>query len=274
MRPTILTLAGVFLLLTLTSASAQESAMSLPAATRTEMDCSGFISTTPVSKDLYVFEGADNDFHNPARAWSPGDYVFLRSRSGGSLTVGSEYSIVRSAKELRRIRWYPGQGSSLRSLGKGYEDVGRVKVERVTPFGAIAEVMFACVPVMAGDLAVPYRAEPIPSYTPTAQFDRFAPPNNKLYGAITAGVNNEAYFGVGSMAIINLGRSDGVSPGQKFRVFHIMREVTGGGLTVPPEPPREIIGEMVVISTEENSSVAMVVRSTREIALGDGIELE
>ena len=238
------------------------------------MDCSGFITTTPVPKDVYVFEGADNDFHHPAHTWAPGDYVFLRSRSGGSFTSGSEYSVVRSAKELMRVRWYAGQGGSLRSLGKVYEDVARVKVERVTPFGAIAEVTFACAPIVAGDLAVPFRPRSIPSYTPTAPFDRFAPPNNKLLGAITAGVGNTAYFGEGSLVYINLGSSDGVAPGQKFRVFHIMREIIGGGFTVPPEPPREITGELVILSTEENSSVAMVVRSRREIALGDGIELE
>jgi hypothetical protein len=264
----------VFFLLTLTSAFAQQTEPAAAAAGRSEMDCSGFITMTPIAKDLYVFEGVDNDFHNSLHAWATGDYVFLRSRSGAVFAVGSEYSLVRSAKELMRVRWYEGQGASLRSLGKAYQDVARVKVARVTPYGAIAEVTFACAPVMGGDLAIPFRARAIPAYTPTVPFDRFAPPNNKLLGAITAGANNAAYLGVGSMAYINLGTSDGAAPGQKYRIFHIMREMSGGEWTFPPEPPREIIGELVILSTEENSSVAMVVKSSREIALGDGIELE
>jgi hypothetical protein len=267
----------VFFLLTVSSVLGQDAAPAggLPAASQSEVDCSGFISGQALSKDLYVFEGTDNDFHSPGRAWSVGDFVFLRSRSGsGGYAVGNELTLVRSAKELMRVRWYEGQGGSIRSLGRPYEDVGRAKVTNVTPFGAIAQVTFACGPVMAGDLAIPFRARPVPTYSPTEPFDRFAPPNNKLLGAITAGVNNAAFFGVGSMAYINLGSSDGVAPGQKFRTFHIIRETSGGGFTVPPEPPREITGELVVLTTEEKSSVAMVIRSTREIALGDGIEQE
>ena len=65
-----------------------------------------------------------------------------------------------------------------------------------------------------------------------------------------------------------------MAAGQKFRVFHIMREVMGGGLTVPPEGPRENIGELVILSTEDRASVGMVVQSTREITLGDGVEQE
>jgi len=41
-----------------------------------------------------------------------------------------------------------------------------------------------------------------------------------------------------------------------------------------PEPPRETTGELVVLSTQDKSSVVMVVNSSREISLGDGIELE
>jgi len=277
-RTKILSSGGVFFLLALASAFAQQAetapAAAFPAASPSEMDCAGFISAQPVSTDLYVFEGADNDFHNPGHAWSAGEFVFLRSRSGEGFAVGNEFSLVRSAKELMRVRWYDGQGASIRSLGKPYEDVGKVKVVQVTPFGAVAEVTFACGPVMVGDLALPYRARPIPTYTPTAQLDRFAPPNGKMVGAITAGVNNAAYFGEGMMAFINLGTSDGAAPGQKYRIFHIIREITGGGFTVPPEPPREIIGELVILSCQELSSLAMVVKSTRQIALGDGIELE
>jgi len=249
-------------------------AAGIPAATRSEMDCSGFITTTAVSKDTYVFEGADNDFHHPQHGWAEGEFVFLRSRSGNNFAVGNEFSLVRSAKYLFRLNHYDGQSASVRSLGKPYEDVAQVKVTQVTPFGAVAQVTFPCGPINAGDLAVPYRARPIPTYTPLTPLDRFTPPNYKLVGAITAGVGNTAYLGAGRMAYISLGRSDGAAPGQKYRIFHIMRESLSVGLTVPPEPPREIIGELVILSSEENASVAMIVQSTRAVSLGDGIEQE
>jgi hypothetical protein len=269
--------AGVFLLLAVTKGLAQEpaaEATAIPAATQSEMACSGFIAGSPVSTDLYVLDGADNDFRVTAHQFATGDFVYLRSRSGVAFAVGNEFSVVRSAKELMRIKWYDGQGSSVRSLGSAYEDLGKVKVISVTPNGAVAEVMFACGSIVPGDIVLPYQARAIPQYTPRAQFDRFVLPNGKLAGAITAAANNSGTVGTGRIAYINLGREDGVSPGQRFRIFRIFREQIGGGFWGPLETPRETVGELVILSTQERSSVAMVVSSRREIALGDGIELK
>lgn len=274
----IISLAGVFILLAVTMGLAQEAttepAAAVPAATETEINCSGFISGTQLSNDRYVFDGADNDFHAYLRQFQPGDSVYLRSRTGANFAVGAEFAMVRSGKELMRVKWYEGQGGSIRSLGFPYEDVGRIKIARVTPHGAIAEVTFACSPVRPSDFAVPYQPRTIPQYTPSGNPDPFSLPNGKLAGTITAGVDNAAYFGLGSRAFINLGQSDGVSPGQRFRIFHIIREGASAGFRTMPEPPRETTGELVVLSTQEKSSVVMVINSSREVALGDGIELE
>jgi hypothetical protein len=273
----LIVLAGVFLLLVVTEGLAQEpaaEATAIPAATQSEMACSGFIAGSPVSTDLYVLDGADNDFHVTARQFATGDFVYLRSRSGVAFAVGNEFSVVRPAKELMRIKWYEGQGSSVRSLGSAYEDLGKVKIISVTPHGAVAEVTFACGPLVPGDIVLPYQARAIPQYTPRAHFDRFVLPNGKLAGAITAAANNTGTVGTGRIAYINLGREDGVSPGQRFRIFRIFREEAGGGLWAYPETPRETLGELIILSTQDRSSVAMVVSCRREIALGDGVELE
>jgi len=273
----LIVLAGVFLLLAVTRGLAQEpaaEAAALPAATQTEMDCSGFIAGTPVPADRYVLDGVDNDFHTPVRQFAPGDFVYLRSRSGVGFTVGNEFSVVRPATELMRVKWYEGQGGSVRSLGSAYEDVGRVKVITMTPQGAIAEVTFACGPMYPDDIVVPHQARVIPQYIPAAQLDRFALPNGKLVGAITAAEDNTALLAAGKLGFVNLGREDGVSPGQRFLIFRIFREEPSGSLRAFPDTPRETLGELVILSTQERSSVAMVVSSTREIALGDGIELK
>ncbi len=277
MHRKVLILAGVLLLVTATSAPAQETMgtepAAIPAASRSEMDCSGFITGTSLSKDLYVLDGADNDFREPVRQFATGDFIYLRSRSGQGFAVGTEYSLVRSAKELNRIQWYPGQGGSIGSLGKAYEDLGRARVLSVTPFGAVAEVTFACNAILPGDLAVPYHVRTIPEYTPSADFDRFALPNGKLVGAITAARNNGAVLGEGRIAYINLGEEDGARVGQRFRIFRIFRENVDRGFRALPEAPREVIGELVILSVEARSSAAMVTKSIRDISLGDGIEL-
>jgi hypothetical protein len=255
------------------------------------MDCSGFITLGAVSTDLYVLDGADNDLRGEYRQFGTGEYVYLRSRTGLAFAVGSEYAVVRRADEpvsrglvdpsgprplsvMGNVSWYPGQRWSIRSLGRPYEDVGRVKVVANTPHGAVAEVTFACGPIYPKDLVVPYQARAIPQYTRSARLDRFALPNGKTVGAITAARDNGGILGEGTIAYINLGREDGAAPGQRYRIFRIFRDVLDRGLKALPETPRETIGELVVLSTEEKSSVAIVTQSQREITLGDGIELQ
>jgi hypothetical protein len=270
-------LAGVFFLVGMAVALAQESQTippaPLPAASQSQVECAGFIAGTQVSEDIYILDGADNDLHSPMRQFAPRDNVFLRSRSGAAFTVGVEYSVLRSAALTFRTSWYAGQHWSIRTLGYPYDDVGRVRVTHVTPQGAVAEVTFACEPIRPGDIAVPYQPRAIPEYAPALTFDRFATPNGKTLGAITAAQNNHGVLGTGTVAYINLGETDGVRPGQHFRVFRIVRDRIQGLLTFP-ETPRESVGEIVILSTQEKASVGMVVRCTREISLGDGVELE
>jgi len=261
----------VFLVLFAVKGLAEEPrAPSRPAATRYEIECSGFVTAAPVSKEIYVSGGADNDLQAAFRQYAVEGLVYLH----GKATVGTEYRLVRSAKQIFTTQSYAGQRASLRTLGHPYEDVGRVKVASLTPRGAVAEVTFACGPVTPGDIAVPYQTRPIPEYTPIEQLDRFALTSGKQQGVITAARNNDAFLGVGSIAYLNLGSTDGVRPGQRYRVFHIPRDRIANRLAFPPETPVESLGELVILFTQEKSSVAIVVSSIREISVGDGIEAE
>ncbi len=282
----VFSLAAVIFLAVTTAGLAQDAAV--PVATRAQIECSGFIAPGPVSQEVYVKDGADDDFRSYTRQFVQGDFVYLDSYTQAGFSVGSEYRIVRVANEgdyagfagtqmalrsFSRVDMYPGQMPSIRSLGTPYEDAGIVKVTQVTPDGAVAEVTFSCGPIYSSDIAIPLQARPIPTYTPTKTFDRFAPPDGKQTGAIAATRANVAFLGIGDVAYINLGSKDGASPGQRYRVFKIFRDYGNFLLSLPPRP-RETVGEMIILSTQERSSVGIIVNSTREIAAGDGIELE
>lgn len=278
MKRTGFLLVGVFfcglaaLALTAEAGLAQE-VVPIPAASRSEIECSGFIQGTSIAKDVYILDGADNDFRGPLHQFAEGGYVFLRSRSGETLPVGAEYRVVRSARELARIKWYASQGGSIRSLGHWYEDMALVKVIRNTPYGAVAQISFSCGAVRPNDLVIPFQARPIPQYVPTPM-DRFSLPSGKLLGAITATARNTPHAGEGQIVHINLGTEDGIQPGHRFRIFKIFRDVADRGFLAPPETPRETIGQLVVLTTYERSSTAKIISSIREISLGDGIEME
>ncbi len=271
----IFSLASVFLLLAVGQRLAQgqqaASPEPIPAATRSEIECAGFVSAASIPTETYVEGGADNDLRSPYRQFARGQFVFLRG--GQSVAEGAEYRLVR-VRSFGHNSWYSGQSRSIGSLGQPYEDMGRVKVISVTPQGAVAEVAFACGPIAIGDIALPFQAREIPSYTPSGHFDRFVVPKGKLTGNVVAAASNSGVLKKGSLAYINLGESDGARAGQKYRIFHIDRDILKGVLTPLPEVPAESVGELVVLFTEDRSSVAIVVLSAHEGSVGDGIVLE
>ena len=249
------------------------SASPVPAATQSQVDCTGFITTSHVSTDIVVLNGANNDLESALRQFKPPESIYLHHRHKGNFSVGEEFSLLRPAKELFRTARYDKEHSSVHALGEPYEDVGRAKVTHVTPEGAVAEVSFACGPIYPGDLAVPYQPRPIPDYAP-AELDRFALPNGKIEGTITAARNNYASLARGDIIYLNVGGPQGVQVGQRYRVYYTLSAL-GRGPSLGHLPiPRETVGEVMVLSTQEKSSVAIIVNCTRDLSLGYGVELE
>jgi len=265
----------------------------VPAATFAQFECAGFISPHSVPGTIRVFNGADNDLYEILHNFSEGDYVYLRRTDRQPFRVGEAYSIVRpengfwldpswvAGKLENQIlppsSRYRRQRYEIESLGYPYDNTGLVRVVKVTPQGAIAKVLFTCNGINPQDIAVPYQPEPIPNYVPTADLNRFALPNGRLTGTIVAASHATAYLAEGSIAFLNIGQNQGVVPGQKYRIYAISRDnVTMGleGVIPMPPTPRETLGELVILRVQEKSSVGIVVKNLREIAVGDGVELE
>ncbi len=262
-------------------------------ATRTQTECSGFIAEPRLPDTTRVFDGADNDLYQPLTQFTVGSYVYLRDRTGKSFTVGSRYSIVRPELGYQlsdtwkpgqledrvkpRLSWYPRQRSHIRALGQPYADAGEVKVIKVTPEGAVAQVEFSCGPIHTGDIAIPYQPRPAPPLVMGTALDRFASPNGKMRGTIVAAGGAGAYLGQGTIAYLDLGERDGARPGQRYRIFAVFRDKMAPlpqQVRSRPPTPRESVGELVILSTQARSAVGLVVTSTREITVGDGVELE
>jgi hypothetical protein len=171
----------VFLAMAAVIAQAQEtgpaSTVTVPAASRSQADCTGFIANPPVPRDLFVVGGADDDFHSAVRQFVEGDSIFITQHKGGDIAVGAEYSVIRPAKELFRTRHYQGQGWDLRKLGKPYEDVGQIRVTHVNPEGAVATVTFSCGSIVPGDTLVPFQSRAIPEYTISTPLAQSIPGN-------------------------------------------------------------------------------------------------
>lgn len=282
---------GVFFLASISALAGSPESTSaqkpIPATTQGQMECTGFISAAPVPDDVNVEGGADNDFNNTWHAFTTGDYVYLQTQHGTGPVLGEEFRLVRPEADdtlQSWIRaglgpmpdfgyrdWYAWQGYDIRKLGRPYRDTGRVKVIKLTPYGAVAKVLFACTAVNKGDLALPYSPRTAPTYVPTVHLDRFALSNGKQTGAITAIRDNAGVAGAGDIVYLNIGQ--GVAqPGQKYRIIRVL--LPGHTLLVAPSLPDETIGELVVLWAQDKSAVAVIVSALRQIQPGDAIQLE
>ena len=290
MRYRPLSLSIVFLLATAFGAAQERK--ELPVSRPTQSECSGFIAAAPVPKDIYVLEGADDDFHERIRQFTAGDFIYLRGNVGG-IAEGSEFRLVRPEKVaalpfllhltgtdeniIPPVSWAPGQRAQIRKSGHPYDDAGRVRIIKKTPEAAVAQITFACGPILRGDIALLFHPRQIPEYAVGVPFDRFATPNQKLQGTIIGSPRNDSDLGQGDLAYINRGSGDGVQVGQVYRIVHadpgrpiFLLE----GILHFPATPQESVGQVVILSVEQKSAVAVVVASTREIAIGDAVQLE
>jgi hypothetical protein len=270
-------------------------ATSVPAASYSQADCSGFIAESALPRDLVVTGGEDNTFHSPVRQFVVGDTIFISHHNDTDVAAAGDYSVVRPANELFLTTHYAGERSGIRKSGKPYENVGRVKVIPLNPgavvgevdsssgdvslrhakaAGLIAKITFSCGAIVPGDILVPFQPAPIPEYTVSKPLDPFEPlSRTKLHGRITASRNNAGFLGAEKIIYLNLGEKAGVKPGQRFRIYKTLPPHSTGLLTEEPVPP-ETVGEAVVLSVRSKSSTAMVTSSYREISAGDYVEAE
>jgi len=281
-RRRALTLAAVFLVLLAVGAQAQETgaapAVSAPAAVRSQAYCTGFIANPSVPRDLFVVGGADDDFHSVVRQFVQGESIFVSPHKRKDIAVGAEYSVVRPATELFLTRRYQGQEGDVRRAGKPYEDVAQVRVTHVNEEGVVAKVTFSCGAILPGDILIPFQTRSIPPYTLSKPLDHFIPQDGdklrgKYQGRIIAARNNFGYLGRDSVVYLSLGERQGTVPGERLRIYKVLPPHTTGFLS-SERTPSETVGEVVVLSVQAKSCVAMVISSYREISAGDYIEQE
>ncbi|MGH9344497.1 MAG: hypothetical protein ACRD19_12135 [Terriglobia bacterium] len=265
----------------------------VPAATFSDFQCTGFIADTPEPDAIRLYNGADNDLFEELHTFTPGDLVYLRSSGGQTFRAGEAFSLIRPDNGSHlSYKWRPSaienqvqpfasnykhQIRSIKELGFPYDNTGLVRVLRATPQGAIAQVEFACTAINAQDIAIPYIPQAIPEYAPDQTFDPYAPPDGKLQGTIVGANAAATFLARGSIAFLNIGQSEGVRPGQRYRIYVIFRHNVLIGLENHKQAldtPRESVGELVILHVQGKASEGIVIDSRREISVGDGVELE
>lgn len=270
-----------------------------PVARRADVYCTGFISDTPPVPVLQVIGG---EKENQQGSFSQGDVVFLdRGRESG-VHSGAVYYVIRPLGEVR----HP---FTKKRLGHFVRELGMIRVIEVQDRTASAEILVSCDQIDMGDLLKPYEEMNAPAAREARPLPRYAESSGGLKGQIVMSPYLREYVSANQIVFLDLGNRQGVSPGDYFTIFRkinhrekiardphddIVQERSGGYqsrhwrggdfsqaaprvsredvLRKRPEIPRKVLGELIILKVEKNTSVALVTRTTAEVNIGDFVE--
>jgi len=188
------------------------------------------------------------------------DQAFLKLKDAGRARVGDRFTVVRDREEVR----HPVDG---RPVGRYVELIGNVRIVRKESDGFVAVVESCTIDISRGDRIIAGRAlfKPVTRKETTKTLAARIIYTHES-GASLVASNNVVY--------IDKGRKDGVADGNVFTVYQfgdgLDRGQPGQG---GDKPPRESVGQVIVVDTQESTSAAIVIQSVRDISVGDALEL-
>jgi hypothetical protein len=236
----------------------------VPALKATDVYCSGFIRSTPVSDLLQVASTYQRDKSSFS---TQGEYVRINHGSRGDVAVGSVYQVVRATRKVSNPDG--GIGSS---LGMHYLDVGQVQIVQVQEDFSLAQVLYSCDAIEPSDVLLPYVRLETPELPRNRTFSSAMKATGNIKGTVSFFRNSVAVTGsvyssstppsaksivaTGGVVYLNVGETAGVKPGDLFIVYR----------------GSAAIAEVAVLKVEEKSSTGLVTYSTDALVLGDRVE--
>jgi len=191
-------------------------------------------------------------------SFSEGDIVYIDGGANQGVAAGDRFFVLTRIRELDHV-------TTNEKLGIIYHKVGQIKVLCAQEDSAIAEVTYACDPIDIGNVLQPFRPIPVPLVVPPDPSDRCDVPNGKLIGTITYTRDDQIEIGAGWLVFVDLGAADGVYPGQFATIF---RDNPVKGM------PRLVMGELGLLTVEENYSTAILTGGWGSVYVGDKVEIK
>lgn len=223
-----------------------------PVALWEEVYCTGWIDPAHSTSALRI-AGTETEKLAPAQ----GDVVYLNQGRSQGVLPGMELAVYREVHSVTHPATHERMGNVIRRLGK-------LRVLASQDNSAAAVIEKSCDYMLAGDEVGPWGEIPIPAAASMSEFDPYdLTPSGGPVGYVIQGRDKLLAMGRGHILYTDLGEDRGVKPGD---VLTIYRE--NGDL------PRKVLGRAVVLMTEAGTSAAKVTRSTRELLIGDRVEVE
>jgi hypothetical protein len=176
-----------------------------------------------------------------------GMMVIIARMPDDGLAVGQRYVASRLTTEPRMFS-PPNEGAALRVHGW-------MTIRAIDDINALAEIDFACDPIMPGDYLEPYSEYALPTTASAAD----VAPDFSDRAKLLFGQDTRELVASGDIVSIDRGTVHGVVPGARFAIYRDKRN----GL------PLIHIGEAVVLQVAEQNSKVMITKSQEGMETGD-----
>lgn len=192
--------------------------------------------------------------HEPRYIMGRHDEVFLKMNWFQSAHKDDRFYIVR----VERPVYHPMTDDA---VGKLVRVLGVVTVLEEVEGGLYrANIDRSFETVLSGDMLVPYERPDV---------DVHVDPPGGLSGRIIDAKDAAALVGRGHIVYIDMGRRDGLKPGNQFEILQRGRKVNVPGLFSNPRLPTRRIGVVQVLSVQDRTATARVMRAIIPVEIGD-----
>lgn len=251
----------------------------VPLGAESDVYCSGYLGP-PDEEFPYALIGSEHGALRPRLGPSPGtgyattfesnvetvrfdlatgDVVYL----DGGRVAGLEPGQVLEAVLPADLVTHPLDHR--RVVGRYYDTRGRVRVLSVQEETAIGEILEACGPINVGFRLRPFEIQPVPLGRTTRMRPLNFPVPEEALADAPAIVWSEDRFvsmGQGNLVYIDRGAAQDVLPGDVFTIYRRNQE----GL------PPVVLGELAVLSVEQETALGRIMESRYVVYVGDLLE--
>jgi LysM domain len=227
----------------------------IPAIEETALQCAHYVVDDREDESLVL---AGTEEGSSKNAFGDRDILYLNKGSNSGVKAGDVYS-------LHHVAYTVKHPDTNRTIGTKIEITGWARVILVQENTATVTVEQACMDVHLGDYLKPFEKLPIPLIARHAPPDRMTPPTGRTTGTVVDIAEDAMIAGERQLVTLNIGTANGVAPGNVFTVYKIMYP------SVPT--PRNVVGELVVVTVRERTATARVLYSRDAIMNCDKVEL-
>jgi len=212
------------------------------------IDRVGFIRKEPVLAHGTIFK-----VEGQKEMISTGDLVYIEPRENFALTPGNKYTVYRTLQPIV-------DKQTNEFIGIQHYFTGAVEIMIKRPAFVVARVVANYRPIKVGDMLMPY--------VPRMKSVSIQPTPPGLEGTIIVSEEHQTIFGETTIAFIDKGKSAGVEPGQLYWIFkqeqYRIKPKDEYAVTLTPV----LLGELLVLHTENTTSTVMITDSRQAISAG------